>query len=72
MHDFDFAMKTTQTASVLLSSPPYKLKKRWAKVKTSAIAYSLIVSACFQIRTRPHHKATTLHGVTTLQASLPT
>ena len=61
-------MKTTQTESVLLSSPSYELKN---VVKTSAIAYSSIVSARFRIQTRPHHEATTLHGVTTLQASLP-
>ena len=35
------------------------------------LAYSPIVSARFRIRTCPHHEATTLHGVTTLQASLP-
>ena len=45
-----------------------QVEKRWAKVK---IAYSSIVSARFRIRTRPHHEATTLHGITALQASLP-
>ncbi|XP_065914704.1 uncharacterized protein [Dysidea avara] len=38
MHDLDFAMKTTQTESVLLSSPSYKLKNiglRYPKVTKS-------------------------------------
>ena len=37
----------------------------------SAIPCSPIVSVDFRIQTRPHHEATTLHRVTTLQASLP-
>ena len=48
-----------------------RVEKRWAKVKTSAIAYSSMISARFRIQTRPHHKATTLHRVTALQTSLP-
>ena len=71
MYDLDFAMKTTQTESVCFLAI-LQVEKRWAKVKTSAVAYSLIVSGHFQLWTRPHHEATTLHEVTTLQASLPT
>ena len=48
MHDLDFTIKTTQTESILLSLLSYELKKRLAKVRTSAIAYSPIVSARFE------------------------
>ena len=71
MHDLDFAMKTTQTECFVILAI-LQIEKRWAKVRTIVIAYSSIVSTCFRVRTRPHHEATTLHGVTTLQASLPT
>ena len=64
-------MKTTQTDSVLLSLLILQVEKCWAKVKTSTVAYSPIVSTHFQIWTRLHHKVTILHRVTTLQASLP-
>ena len=43
MHNLDFVMKTIQMESVLLSSLPYEL----GKVRTSAIAFSPIVFACF-------------------------
>ena len=37
MHDLDFAMKTTERFVILAI---LRVEKRWAKVKTSAIAYS--------------------------------
>ena len=72
MHEpgLDFAMETTQTECFVILTI-LQVEKCLAKVKTSAIAYSSIISACFRIWTRPHHEATTLHGVTNLQASLP-
>ena len=60
-----------QTKSVLLSSPSYELKNVGIRLELGAVAYPLIVSTRFRIQTRPYHEATTLHGVTTLQASLP-
>ena len=64
-------MKTTQMKNVLLSSPSYELKNIGIRRELVAVAYSPIVSACFRIWTRPHHEATTLHRVTTLQANVP-
>ena len=52
MHDLDFAMKTTQMECFVILAI-LRVENRWAKVKTSAIAYSSIVSAHFQIRNAP-------------------
>ena len=49
-----------------------RVEKHWAKVKTSAIAYLFDRLRTFSnTNTPPLYEATTLHGVTTLQASLP-
>ena len=70
MHDLGFCYENHSDGERFVILAILRVEKRWAKVKTSAIAYSSIVSAHFRIWTCHHHEATTLHGVTTLQASL--
>ena len=59
-------MKTTQTESVLVSLPSYKLKNIGIR------CYSLFTDgfSMFLNMDTPHHEATMLHKVTTLQAYL--
>jgi len=46
MHYLDLVVKATQVKSILAI---LWLEKHWTEVETSPIAYSLSVSACFQI-----------------------
>ena len=45
MHDLDFAMKTTQTESVSLSSPSYELKNRLTGMRALPDMYALCTAA---------------------------
>ena len=71
MHDLNFAMKTHSDGVRFVILAILRVEKCWTKVRTNAITYSPIVSACFQIQIRLHHEAAIIHRVTTLQASLP-
>ena len=61
-------MKTTQTENVVILTI-LRVEKCWAKVTTKR--YSLLIRSFPHVFEYGHHEATTLHGVTTLQTSLP-